>query len=140
MNPKTIFALYGSGNVGKSKTIKIVYDLLKQAYPTAPVLEINTGSDIMIVITINGKAIGIESQGDPNTRLPQSLKDFKKAACVIIVCATRNWGGTVDAVKRLEPEYTIVWHHKKRELIVKLQTRRNSIMARIIFNQIKKLL
>ena len=94
----------------------------------------------MSSLEIKGVFIGIESQGDPGNRLEESLQKFRNAKCRIIVCATRNRGATVSAVESLAPEYNIIWHHKPRELIVKLQPRRNSVMARIIFNQIKKLL
>lgn len=139
--PKTVFALYGSANVGKSATIRKIFDLLTLAYPNAPVQHLhNPGVDISAILEIKGVFIGIESQGDPGSRLAQSLEKFRNAKCRIIVCATRNWGGTVDAVKQLESEYSVVWHKKKAEPIVKLQDRRNKVAARIVFNQIKKLL
>jgi hypothetical protein len=141
MKPKNIFAVYGSGNVGKSSTIEMIFELLTKANPTTIVKHLHhPGADISVLIKINGKFIGLESQGDPNSRLAQSLQQFRRAGCSIVVCATRNWGGTVAAVQKLEPEFKVTWHHKKREPIAKLQDRRNKVMARIIFNQIKKLL
>ena len=126
---------------GKSSTIKNIFGLLKMAYPTTPIKHLHSpGADISLIMKINDVLIGIESQGDPNSRLAESLQRFKKEKCNIIVCTTRNWGGTVFAVESLKPEFIIIWHHKKAEPIIKLQDRRNKVLARIIFNKIKKLL
>ena len=44
--------------------------------------------DVKAIMDINGHKVGIESQGDPNGRLKESLSDFVKAKCSIIICAT----------------------------------------------------
>jgi len=55
-----------------------------------------TTCDIKIIMSnIKGHTVGIESQGDPNSRLQQSLQDFYNAGCDIIICATRTAGMTV---------------------------------------------
>jgi hypothetical protein len=141
MKAKHIFALFGSANVGKSTTIRKVFALLTEAYPAAPVQTLNPpGVDITVIIEINGKFIGIESQGDPNSRLSVSIELFKKAKCSIIVCATRNWGGTVDTVEYLQPDFTIVWHHKKSEQQPNLQEQRNDEIAQIVFKAVQNAL
>ena len=109
MKAKYVFALYGLANVGKSTTLNKVFALLTKAYPTAPVQPLNPpGIDITMVIKVNGIFVGIESQGDPNSRLAKSIELFKKANCNIIACATRTKGGTVTTVKNLRPEFTLV--------------------------------
>ena len=51
--------------------------------------------------------MGIESQGDPSSRLRQSLSAFVAAKCDIIFCACRTSGMTVGWVNSLSPGYSI---------------------------------
>lgn len=140
MTTKHVFALYGTANVGKSATLKKVFALLTYAYPGAPVQTINTGIDITVIIEISGVLVGIETQGDPNSRLGESLELFKKAKCSIIICATRTRGGTVTAVENLQPEFKVVWHHKTSEPNANLRDQRDSSIAQTIFNEVQNAL
>ena len=71
---KKIIALRGVKDVGKSSTLRKTYELLKKKYPNCQCVEHHIDRvDIKVVITINGVKIGIESQGDPNSRLLVSL-------------------------------------------------------------------
>jgi hypothetical protein len=106
---KKVIALRGRSNVGKSSTIKQAYELLLAKYPRAEKEHEIFRVDIRVVLTINGVKVGIESQGDPGSRLVESLRLFVKLGCKIIVCATRTKGKTVDAVNKLEPNYEIFW-------------------------------
>jgi len=136
MKTKHAFALYGAANVGKSATIKKVFALLTDAFPNASVQTIHTGNDITVIIEIHGVFIGIESQGDPGSRLAESLERFK-VKCSIIVCATRTRGGTVTAVENLQPEFTVIWYQKISEPNENLRDRNDKAMAQTIFNQIQ---
>jgi len=104
-----IYALKGKGNSGKSETIKFVYSELIQKYPSATIQQLSTGTqDIKAILSnIKGHTIGIESQGDPSSRLQQSLQDFAKANCTIIFCATRTRGMTVTWVNSMAGQYSI---------------------------------
>jgi hypothetical protein len=111
MKTKHIIALKGTANVGKSTTIRKVFALLKEAYPTAHIQIINPPGieitvtikiDITVIIGIDGTSVGIESCGDPppnHTRLIESIEQFKKTKCSIIVCATRTSGVSVNTVE-----------------------------------------
>jgi hypothetical protein len=92
-----IFALQGRGNCGKTKTLVKVFEMLHAKYPSAQVRDFfpNSPDKKVIMTGVRGKKIGIESQGDPNSRLKQSLIDFDKAGCDIIFCAVRTSGMTV---------------------------------------------
>ena len=105
----TIFALQGAGNSGKSSTLIELYNLIKVKYPTAVVQTLhNATTDIKVIINpVNGLRIGIESRGDPNSRLSQSLTDFRNANCDIIFCACRTSGMTVQWVKAMSPPDTV---------------------------------
>ncbi len=102
-------------NTGKTTTIKKVYEVLKRSHPNSVVREILNRKEITIIIIIDDVKIGIESQGDPNSRLEESLKTFVEAGCDIIICATRTKGMTVDAVNRLAGRYHIEWLDKQDE-------------------------
>jgi len=106
---KTVIALWGRSNIGKSSTIKQSYELLVAKYPRAEKGHEIFEVDIRVVLTINGVKVGIESKGDPGSRLAESLRLFLKLGCKVIVCATRTRGQTVDAVHKLEPSYEIFW-------------------------------
>jgi len=107
MSYNKIIALEGKGNSGKTATIRCVFELLKQRASSEPEVLKNDG-DIKAILIINSTKIGIESQGDPKSRLEESLKDFADAKCQIIVCATRTRGMTVDWVNAL-PGYSVEW-------------------------------
>ncbi len=137
---KKIFAVRGVANQGKSTTIKKTYQLLKKAYPNAVIEEIIIAVDITVVITINGVKIGIESQGDPGSRIFDSLKVFIKAGCNVILCATRSRGKTVEAVNSLANKYQITWFDKQNEPDPQAQDAANNAMARKIFKDIQSLI
>jgi hypothetical protein len=114
---KQIIGLYGTSNVGKSETIKNVYRKLTEKYLDLTFLPdfeqiTEEEGDICVIIIINGKIIGIESQGDPNSRIFISLPIFVKFKCDIILCATRTRGATVQEVEKLENTYEVKWVKK----------------------------
>jgi hypothetical protein len=93
-----IFVLQGRGDCGKSAAVMMVYQMLCAKYPSAGVKDFFPGEtwDKKVIMTgVQGKKIGIESQGDPNSRLEQSLIDFERAGCDIIFCTSRTRGMTV---------------------------------------------
>lgn len=106
---KRIIALWGTSNRGKSAIINKVYKKVKTKYPEAIINEIVIGIDIKVVIEIDNKKVGIESQGDPSSRLPDSIKYFVEIGCDVIICATRTRGMTVDAVNAQKGRYEISW-------------------------------
>ena len=104
-----IFALQGRGSCGKSDTIIGVFSELVRKYPSATVHHLSSGThDIKVVLTnVKGQKVGIESRGDPGSRLQQSLRDFANANCTIIICATRTSGMTVRWVNAMSPPYNV---------------------------------
>lgn len=95
-----IFALQGMSNSGKTSTLIQLDQEIQNKYPNAVRTIHIHRKDICISyeIIVNGSIIkvGIESQGDPNSRLKDSLELFKKIGCAIIFCACRTRGMTVD--------------------------------------------
>ena len=102
-----IIYLKGRGNSGKTSTINNVFNLLVSKYKNAKIDFIKKGNDIKLTIEINGILVGIESQGDPNSRLKKSLDEFEAKNCDIIFCATRTSGMTVDWVKSHSKNYNL---------------------------------
>lgn len=129
-----LIGLYGTSNTGKSETIRNVFEELCKRFPDFTFYpdffqEIPESGDICIVIKINGLIIGIESQGDPNSRIFKSLPAFVELNCNIILCATRTRGATVDEVKKYNNEYEIIWICKNKEQDTSKFKVENSIIA-----------
>jgi hypothetical protein len=142
---KTVFALSGVAECGKSETIRLLFEQLSTQFDFEFIGEqINpeTG-DIRVVIKINGVLIGIESQGDPNSRLFASLKIFIEIDVRIIICATRTRGATVWAVQDLKKEgFTLNWTDKQKLQGLSKQeyTAKNLEIANEILDKIKPLI
>lgn len=112
---KTIIALRGAGNRGKSTTLGLLIGKIKAAYPAAAIDEKLFKIDVTIILTINGIKVGIETQGDPNSRLGASLKRFVESKCKVIICASRSYGGTVDLVQAAASAgYDLKWVDKDK--------------------------
>jgi hypothetical protein len=135
---KKVIALKGISNVGKSQTIKKVYELLLKIYPSAKIEKKFIGVDITVVLSIGEIKIGIESQGDPNSRLRNSLAYFVEINCQIIICATRTYGQTVDAVNKLEGSYEIKWVDQTVKPILAEQEYSNGLVAKHIVEEVEK--
>lgn len=110
---KTVIANSGGAKQGKSGTIKKIIQLILDKYPNAKTnpLKISYHGDVKVLIEIDNIKIGIESQGDPNSRIFESLKKFASVDCDLIICATRTSGATVKAVNSLRKShgYDIIW-------------------------------
>jgi len=129
---KQIIALYGRGGSGKTSTLKLVIEAFEHT-PQANVQRLKDGVDIRALIIYGGLRIGIETQGDPNSRLAESLEIFVKEGCHIIICATRTRGNTVDLVKGYAPKYEIRWIEQSYRKTVAEQTLINAKTASEIF-------
>lgn len=116
---KLIIANTGIGNQGKSSSIKEVYNLLVSRYPdNVQIIHPVESGDVKAIVDVKGVRIGIESQGDPNSRMFQSLQDFLKAGCDIVVIACRTYGETYKAVNDMHQyDYQVIWtaNDKNRE-------------------------
>ncbi|MFL3663341.1 MAG: hypothetical protein ACJ04Q_05010 [Flavobacteriales bacterium] len=111
---KTIIAVHGRASEGKSSTIKEVFRQIIEDFPHTRVdRKVNFKGDILVIITINNIKIGIESQGDPNSRMinEDTLRKLTEEKCQIILCATRTSGKTVKKVDTIANEfnYHTIW-------------------------------
>lgn len=109
---KLVIANWGVGEKGKSSSVKNVFALLSEKFPS--IVLINNG-DIKAMVQIGEVLVGIESQGDPKSRQGESLRNFQKMGCDIIVCASRSYGETCENIKDLKNHgYQVVWTQNDR--------------------------
>lgn len=114
---KTILAIWHSGDKGKTETLREFANLLLATYPLCipifPIpLVLSPNGDIRLVVKINGRIIGVESWGDPTTKLKERLIDLADSYhCEIILCSTRTKGDTVKAVENLHNTrgFEMIW-------------------------------
>jgi hypothetical protein len=114
---KTVLAIWHLGDKGKTETIRAFANHLLSTYSTfRPVLPIPAfipiKGDFRLVVEIDGKIVGIESQGDPTTNLKARLQDLADSFnCEIIICSSRTKGDTIRAINNLRDTrgYQIIW-------------------------------
>lgn len=108
---KLVIANKGTSGQGKSSSIREVFNQLKKKYPAHALVLIND-CDIKATIEIKGIKVGIESQGDPYSRMQESMDDFVTKNCEIIVAACRTSGGTYDKINQdlcIAHKYDVIW-------------------------------
>lgn len=112
-----LFALRGKGNCGKSDTLIRLFEAIQIKYPAATIKPLHSGTtDIAVIMYgVNSFVVGIESRGDPKSRLELTLSDFAAANCDIIFCACRTRGMTVKWIRKLSSAYNI---HFVRQTVV----------------------
>lgn len=116
----------------------MLIEMIRSAYPEAILDERRFKVDVTIIITINGTKVGIETQGDPNSRLPKSLKTFIEVNCKVIVCAARTIGQTVAVVNEAaESGYQVKWFDKTRVSDSREQAAANQMVASELFAAFK---
>ena len=123
---------YGAGEQGKSAAIKSVYKALSEGFKIENYMD---DGDVKAELLINGYRIGIESQGDPGSRVYASLKEFVQHDCDMIIVACRTKGDTIKEVQHLrEDGYKVIW---AQHMISFLQTRLNAMYAQNILAVVK---
>ena len=132
---KNIIALEGIGGSGKTSTLKIVINKFREVSSSSLASAQKTGKDQREIFNVNDKKVGIETQGDPNSRLETSLELFTSEGCDLIICATRTYGGTVKIVEKLSPPYEISWRGQSFVQRSKLQHESNAAIAELIFKE-----
>lgn len=136
---KKIIAVSGTRNVGKTKSIKMVPDLLKEEFSVEEKI-IKGGVDIIIKIKINGVIIIIASAGDKEEIL-ETLFDIIGEEWDILVCATKTYGKTtifIETKVQKVPSSKIVWISKKPSLSEDNVESENKKTAQEILNHIRE--
>ena len=134
---KKIIALFGLANSGKSSTLKIVHNELYKL-STSRVNEYHIfGNDLRDIFIINNFRVGIETQGDPGSRLVDSIRFFTKEECKLIICTTRTKGQTVKLVENNSPPYDISWRGQSFVSDAALRDESNIAIASFIIKETK---
>lgn len=111
---KTIIVNYGDEKKGKSTSIRGVYHELQKKHELKELREVIRGkqpdSDISALFEINGVRFGLESQGEPDSRIFDSLDEFIKNECDIIIVSCRTEGEVIKKIESLGDQgYRIIW-------------------------------
>lgn len=136
---KFILALTGYANSGKSSIIKSVFHQLLKHYPEYAIVIDNgeESGDVKAMFFIEGLKIGIESQGDPNSRQPRSIDEFVSMGCDIILSACRTRGHTINAITKYSNEYQILRIFKNKMNDDSLRYRSNDEMVYLLIKLIE---
>jgi hypothetical protein len=132
-----MYVLQGPADCGKSSTLREIFSMLNAKYPNCVKKDYFPNQyDIKIEMqNIKGFLVGIESQGDPNSRLGDSLNDFEKNGCEIIFCAARTRGMTVQWINSHSQKYHINFIQQTIVGNKQQQTQRNQAVAQNIINK-----
>lgn len=134
-----IIALRGRGNIGKTTTIGILYELLlTNNYEPLPGY-FHGRVEISDILSKNGALMGITSLGDTYGHVSRNLWDFSITNCDLLICACRSAGGSCDAIL----EYTdqeIRFINKTIEGKASLRDRVNQSDALRLFTLIESLI
>ena len=111
MIPHKIIVLYGRGNLGKTRTLRMVIDKLNHesiSYATC---------DKQTICHHNDQTIAIATKGDNAAELRANVSYFKSHPCDIAITAARSRGGTHDVIKAYAQEIgaEVVWIYKRAE-------------------------
>ena len=109
MTEKYIICDFARSDWGKSETLLKVIDILKtKADPVTE--ELIDGHDKYAVFELDGKKIVVNTQGDPYSYQEKGLKRAVDENAVIIVCASRTRGNTVEMIYEIAKNgYEVIW-------------------------------
>lgn len=107
-----IIVLSGRGNLGKTRTLRMVIDKLNGesiSYATR---------DTKTICHYNDQTIAIATKGDNAAELRANVSYFKSHPCDIAITAARSRGGTHDVIKAYAQETgaEVVWIYKRVEI------------------------
>ena len=107
-----IIVLCGRGNLGKTRTLRMVIDKLNGesiSYATR---------DTKTICHYNDQTIVIATKGDNAAELRANVSYFKFHPCDIAITAARSRGGTHDVIKAYAQETgaEVVWIYKRVEI------------------------
>ncbi len=142
---KTI-ALYGKSNCGKTSALKAVYKKIKEDNAKEIYFKDYEQGDITAVFKYKGKYIGFTTYGDNDITLKEPLEQICGYDCDICIAASRTSGSSVEEIRKIESD-NLIWL-KKADLgyigdicpTTEEYDAVNEIQARMIFEQIQKLL
>ena len=137
---KKIIALQGDKDTGKSETIGILLDEMRNnRYTVVQDKKRKNSHDFFVILMKNGKKIGLSTYGDIKRMIIEKIEIFIQFECDIIICACHRKGKTVEAIKGVKG-YTPEFVSKSVAQIVSQQARLNQQDAEVLFNKVENLL
>lgn len=113
---KKIIVVRGISNSGKTTSIKTALDVLRNK-PSAVITVLKDGTDLIVVVNIDGVIVVVASAGDLEEMLKQLIRLIRDIDWDILVCATKSRGKTVDYIKMwsitLSRTHSCVWIEKQ---------------------------
>ncbi|TXD82134.1 hypothetical protein ESY86_15825 [Subsaximicrobium wynnwilliamsii] len=142
---KTIIAIKNSGNKGKTEIARKLANLLVEVHsdfkPIYPIpFNILKETDFSIVLKIDEKIVGIESQGDPGTNLKTRLETLiLEYNCDLIICTCRSRGETVRSISAIANlhKFQTIWDSTYESKICHEEI--NKLKAEHLYDLMKKL-
>lgn len=136
---KAMICFWGLSEIGKTPAIKTIWKNLKN--DSNPPLD-TSSDDICDIVSLDGHKIGIESQGDPDSKQKEWIDKLITEECEIIICASRTKGGTVEIVesRAKDYDYELIWLSPLSSIQISLHTDLNSITSESIIKLIKILI
>lgn len=107
-----VFVLAGAANTGKTTTLNRVIKLLEEkgAKKTSLPSVGNDPRDVIAVLEVDGRIIGVSTCGDFEQEVKDGIQKLKDEHCDVFIVAARSYGGTHDAITRHFPEpEAIAW-------------------------------
>jgi hypothetical protein len=115
---RTLIALRGWKDSGKSTTLGIAYQELLNSYGGREIRSGRHHADSRdlrgAILEIDRVRVGFVSAGDLARILERCFDLLVREGCLVIVCAARSYGESADFVERQEPDYRVVWIEKAR--------------------------
>ena len=126
---REIVAIKGTQSLGKTTSIRLAYRMFLEKLENTPVTyEVkytsyqydkgwdNDFMDFTAVITIFGQPVIFHSPGDTGWFV-KLLRDYHDQPCLIIICATRTRGYSVEEFNTFANEYGYYPHTIKKEAL-----------------------
>lgn len=145
---KTVLAIWHSSDKGKTATLREFANLMVDTFPTLRIIFVSTNLpiperiDFRFIFEINGRIVGIESQGDPKTNLQNRLSELADIFhCDLILCTSRTRGDTVAAVDNLfhTRAFQTIWTSTYQIADINSHNLVNRLKARHLLNLLEEL-
>lgn len=119
MVQKTIIANYGTENVGKTTSVKLVYNKLHTLIMDENCRDLHSpednNGDLCAILTINNIKVGVSSLGDKCDEHAEWLDELVAEECDIILAACHDNDETTKKIYSLEKKgYRILWTENAR--------------------------
>lgn len=111
MKPKHIIALSGRASIGKTRTLRMVIDMLNGVELTYEKCDTRT------TCHYHGKTICVTTPGDNGTEISKNIDYINTHPCDIAIMATRTKGATISTLTNYAEQIgaPVIWIRKTYE-------------------------